>query len=44
MSILKRKNRPVKIGQAKKKLFLRRESRHVFLALVAITLQALTLL
>ena len=44
MSMFKKKNRPVKIGQAKKKLFLRRESRHVFLALVAITLQALTLL
>ena len=44
MSIFKKKNRPVKIGQAKKKLFMRREARHILLALLAVTLQALSIL
>ena len=44
MNMFKRKNRPVKLGQAKKKLFLRRESRHILMALLAVTLQALSIL
>ena len=44
MSIFTRKNRPVKIGQARKKLFMRREARHILLALLAVTLQALSIL
>ena len=44
MDILKKKKRPVKIGQAKKKLFMRREARHILLALIAVTLQALSIL
>lgn len=44
MSMFKKKNRPVKIGQARKKLFLRRESRHIVMALLAVTLQALSIL
>ena len=44
MSILKKKQRPVKLGQARKKLFVRRESRHILLSVVAVTLQALSIL
>ena len=44
MSIFKKKNRPVKLGQAKKKLFVRREARHIVIMLAAVTLQALSIL
>ena len=44
MSIIKKKNRPVKLGQAKKKLFVRREARHIVIMLAAVTLQALSIL
>ena len=44
MSMFKKKKRPVKLGQAKKKLFVRREARHIVLSLVAVTLQALSIL
>ena len=44
MSIFKKKNRPVKLGQAKKKLSARREIRHSLIVLLAVTLQALSIL
>ena len=44
MSIFKKKNRPVKLGQAKKKLSVRREIRHSLIVLLAVTLQALSIL
>ena len=44
MSIFKKKNRPAKIGQARKKLFLRRELRHSLVTLLAVTCQALAIL
>ena len=44
MSIFKRKKRPVKLGQAKQKLTIRREARQMFLTLLAVTLQALSIL
>ena len=44
MSMFTKKNRPVKLGQAKKKLFVRRELRHSLVTLVAVTLQALSIL
>ena len=44
MNMFKRKNRPVKLGQAKKKLFVRREARHIVIMLAAVTLQALSIL
>ena len=44
MSIFRKKNRPVKLGQAKKKLTFRREARHSVMALLAVTLQALSIL
>ena len=37
MSMFKKKNQPVKLGQAKKKLFVRREARHILMALAAVT-------
>ena len=44
MSIFKKKNRPAKIGQARKKLSLRREVRHSLVTLLAVTCQALAIL
>ena len=44
MSIIKKRSKPVKIGQAKKKLSVKRELRHSFVTLLAVTGQALAIL
>ena len=41
---MNKRKRPVKLGQAKQKLAIRREARHMFLTLLAVTLQALSIL